>query len=123
LDISTPSVELVDAYLAEIAKGYGVVWSSPLRKIEPQVNEPIPYLALTLNVYMCQDGSGTDLQEQPTTETLPDYPGSKEGSGEQLTPTAVDTGEPKTAGDAANAASPEDDFQALAKRFAALKKK
>ena len=29
LVLSTPSSELVDAYLFEIAKGYGVNWSSP----------------------------------------------------------------------------------------------
>ncbi|KAI0652355.1 DUF292-domain-containing protein [Trametes meyenii] len=29
LDVSTPSPELVDAYLGEIAKGYGVAWSPP----------------------------------------------------------------------------------------------
>lgn len=29
LDIATPSTALVDAYLSEIAKGYGVPWSPP----------------------------------------------------------------------------------------------
>lgn len=29
LDISTPSPELVDAYLAEITKAYGVQWTLP----------------------------------------------------------------------------------------------
>lgn len=29
LALSTPSPELVDAYLFEIAKGYGVSWSPP----------------------------------------------------------------------------------------------
>lgn len=29
LALSTPSSELVDAYLFEIAKGYGVSWSPP----------------------------------------------------------------------------------------------
>ena len=30
LALSTPSPELVDAYLFEIAKGYGVSWSPPI---------------------------------------------------------------------------------------------
>ena len=30
LALSTPSPELVDAYLFEIAKGYGVNWSPPI---------------------------------------------------------------------------------------------
>ena len=29
LDVATPAPVLVDAYLAEIAKGYGVDWSPP----------------------------------------------------------------------------------------------
>ena len=29
LDIAMPSSELVNAYLAEIAKAYGVAWTSP----------------------------------------------------------------------------------------------
>jgi vacuolar protein sorting-associated protein IST1 len=29
LDIATPSAQLVDAYLTEIAKGYGVIWALP----------------------------------------------------------------------------------------------
>lgn len=29
LDVSTPPAALVDAYLSEIAKGYGVPWSPP----------------------------------------------------------------------------------------------
>jgi len=30
LALSTPSPELVDAYLFEIAKGYGISWSPPI---------------------------------------------------------------------------------------------
>jgi hypothetical protein len=29
LDVSTPSPELVSAYMVEIAKGYGIKWSAP----------------------------------------------------------------------------------------------
>lgn len=44
LTLSTPSSELVDAYLFEIAKGYGVGWSPPtaLKKegdVEPKEDE------------------------------------------------------------------------------------
>jgi vacuolar protein sorting-associated protein IST1 len=34
LTLDTPSAELVDAYLFEIAKGYGIQWAPPNRTVE-----------------------------------------------------------------------------------------
>jgi len=39
LALSTPSSELVDAYLFEIAKGYGVSWSPPTPPIKKGGND------------------------------------------------------------------------------------
>lgn len=39
LALSTPSSELVDAYLFEIAKGYGVSWSPPTPAVKEGGND------------------------------------------------------------------------------------
>lgn len=90
LVIATPSSELVDAYLAEIARAYGVPWRAP--------------------------GQDTDGDAEGGTKV----PGESEGKKE-----STDTGE----SGAASSSSPpppaveEDPFEALSKRFDALKRR
>lgn len=39
LSLNTPSTELVDAYLYEIAKGYGITWSPPKKAPESKSDD------------------------------------------------------------------------------------
>ena len=130
LALSTPSPELVDAYLFEIAKGYGVSWSPPalLAKAEggsdggPKEAEgdtkvyPPTLFALELRSHGQPKAEETEKEEmldnvKAKVETdvkvprLPDVP-----------PTEGPEPETKEAG-------PVDEFEALAKRFEALKKR
>ncbi|KAF8845979.1 DUF292-domain-containing protein [Paxillus ammoniavirescens] len=103
LVIETPSAQLVDGYLTEIAKAYGVKWT-----------------ALT--------GQGSATEE--ASEPLPGY--SEEGARDH-TPKLPDLppteDEDEKAGRKPNGAappaqeSPEEDFESLARRFQALKKR
>ncbi|KAI0323107.1 regulator of Vps4 activity in the MVB pathway-domain-containing protein [Amylostereum chailletii] len=105
LTVEMPSSELVDAYLTEIAKGYGVRWSPP--------NSGTPDDG---GAGSGDDDGGVKVKRYAKSPKLPDLPPTE--------------GEEKKKGDsaatppAAKAPSePEDDFTLLAKRFEALKKR
>ncbi|EIW64033.1 DUF292-domain-containing protein [Trametes versicolor FP-101664 SS1] len=140
LDISTPSSALVDAYLGEIAKGYGVAWSPPIppsTKDEDEDGGP--------------DGGVTERPEEPATPAKAAAPSAALDSPKPLDAAAI-SAEARSAGvrtpklpevpveekaprveKSAGLASPpadppakapqEDEFTALAKRFEALKKR
>ncbi|KAK0455858.1 hypothetical protein EV421DRAFT_1918440 [Armillaria borealis] len=124
LDIAMPSPELVNAYLTEIAKAYGVSWMSPNT---PSSDDNI------------DDGSDGDVKQTaartdsppayrpdtaaepgPTLPAIPpsdiDGPDNKKSKSEDAT-TSVSKAQPATT------ETPEDEFEALNRRFAALKKK
>ncbi|PBK76605.1 DUF292-domain-containing protein [Armillaria solidipes] len=109
LDIAMPSPELVNAYLAEIAKAYGVSWMSPNT---PSSDDNI------------DDGSDGDVkvatEPGPSLPAIPpsdiDGPDNKKSKLEDAT-TSVSKAQPATT------ETPEDEFEALNRRFAALKKK
>ncbi|KAJ7665356.1 regulator of Vps4 activity in the MVB pathway-domain-containing protein [Mycena polygramma] len=123
---ATPSTELVDAYLTEIAKAYGVNWS------------PLPaYSAGAADDAEAGDGGvkvSASGDEEPTSDDpaatlkLPAIP-PVEGEGKEKKPT--DDSKPKSGsgtaalkkGPPSPPDEPEDEFDALAKRFAALKKR
>ncbi|KAJ7651497.1 regulator of Vps4 activity in the MVB pathway-domain-containing protein [Mycena polygramma] len=124
---ATPSTELVDAYLTEIAKAYGVNWS------------PLPaYSAGAADDAEAGDGgvkqASASGDEEPTADDpaatlkLPAIP-PVEGEGKEKKPT--DDSKPKSGsgtaalkkGPPSPPDEPEDEFDALAKRFAALKKR
>ncbi|KAF8915103.1 regulator of Vps4 activity in the MVB pathway-domain-containing protein [Mucidula mucida] len=115
LDISMPSSELVNAYLTEIAKSYGVPWS------QPGSNDA---------------GDGTDEGGAKATEvdrtesapgnvdadlTLPEIPPAEEKSSDSSKNVVDSRPTPPKSPPAPE--STEDDFEALNKRFAALKKR
>ncbi|KAJ7150330.1 regulator of Vps4 activity in the MVB pathway-domain-containing protein [Mycena filopes] len=132
----TPSPELVDGYLTEIAKAYGVEWSPPLPAYSATEGEEGP------------DGGSRasaegDEEKETTTATskadnpaaslkLPTIPPTES---EEKQKKSADDGGGKPKGVGGSAASkkgsstssppdaPEDEFDALAKRFAALKKR
>jgi len=113
----TPPRQLVDAYLGEIAKGYNIAWTPPesrddagdedgeggtKEKIDGALDTPLPD-AETISAEARSNGARTPkLPEVPPTE----------GEGKK-----------EPAKEPAKAEPPEDDFETLAKRFAALKKR
>ncbi|KAK0233823.1 DUF292-domain-containing protein [Armillaria fumosa] len=121
LDIAMPSPELVNAYLAEIAKAYGVSWMSP--------NTP----SSDDNIDVGSDGGVK--QTAARTNSPPAYrPNAAAEPGPTLPaipPSEIDGPDNKKSKseDAATSVSktqlgtPEDEFEALNRRFAALKKK
>ncbi|KIP11738.1 hypothetical protein PHLGIDRAFT_99183 [Phlebiopsis gigantea 11061_1 CR5-6] len=119
LSTHTPPPQLVDAYLGEIAKGYNIAWSPPgskndeggdddeggvkSEKIATALDSPLPDAA-TISAEARSTGARTPkLPELPPTED--EEPSSTQPS------------------EGTKPAPPEDDFEMLAKRFAALKKR
>lgn len=132
LVLSTPSSELVDAYLFEIAKGYGVSWSPPTPLVKESGGDGEPKEAEG-DTKVCPGFSRTlfifesTLNDQPKT--------GKEGKEEVLdnvkAKVEADVKVPKlpdippTEGpeEKTKEERPMDEFEALAKRFEALKKR
>ncbi|KAH7915726.1 DUF292-domain-containing protein [Hygrophoropsis aurantiaca] len=121
LVIETPSTELIDAYLGEIAKAYGVKWGPPTS--QPQDNDGGE-----------GDVKGTVSQTKGLDPGLPAYSQDAENAQTpklpDLPPTEDDDEKSKsTSGakskkkDSLNEDPPEDDFTALTRRFQALKKR
>jgi len=109
-----PSADLVEGYLAEIARGYGVQWNSHTRPVGDRPHgdaqglvdgtpEATRDITTPLNTEKLAAGEGTPK--------LPDIPPTEDDGGKEGNEGTV----PKP--------SPEDDFAMLAKRFEALKKR
>jgi len=132
---ATPSAELVDAYLREIAKAYGVDWS-PLPAYSVATGEPVDEsISATQQTSAAVEGeekeekeptSTSNSDDPATTLKLPAIPPVESGEGKEKKPTD-DSSKPKSALKKGSTPSPpdepEDEFDALAKRFAALKKR
>lgn len=157
LVISTPSPALVDAYLGEIAKGYGIDWSPP----EP---EPPKYESAAPAESSTSGGGGGESESTTGTNTTTpqDRNGDEGGAKDAEKSAKAGEGTPKAPVDAATISAearssgartpklpdippeetseatpatkpssketakpqpPEDDFDMLAKRFEALKKR
>jgi len=113
LALSTPSPELVDAYLFEIAKGYGVSWSPPTALAKESGSDGD------------QQGTETDakpkIEEKEKEEVLDNVKAKVEADVKvpklpDIPPTEGSETKEKEDG-------PVDEFAALAKRFEALKKR
>lgn len=143
LTVATPPRELVDAYLGEIAKGYGVDWSppgapncnnqddggeggvkvsdsSPLTSIRQPTTQSSgrkdPEKVKVLEAPLHADATTISAEARSAgvrTPKLPDLPPTESGGSSN--------DEPKK--ETVKPAPPEDDFSALAKRFEALKKR
>ncbi|KAI0274909.1 regulator of Vps4 activity in the MVB pathway-domain-containing protein [Gloeopeniophorella convolvens] len=116
----TPSADLVEGYLTEIAKGYGVQWNSDLKQVGGDQNEE----AQDLNSVETILSAAKDTSDQPSpsgpasggrTPKLPDIPPTEDEDGKGGTKSGTESAPSKP--------SPEDDFAMLAKRFEALKKR
>jgi len=114
LTINTPSADLVEGYLTEIARGFGLQWNSDPRPVSDGQHtdvqtlvdvtpEAVKDIITPLNAGKLAPGEGTPK--------LPDIPPTEDDSGKGGNEGVV----PKP--------SPEDDFAMLAKRFEALKKR
>lgn len=127
--VETPSAQLVDGYLTEISKAYGVKWSSSTIQVVAKdevgilVGDPSPVIVPLTD--LLQDQTQT-LGETP--ESLPSY--SEEGPNiaklPDLPPTEEEeekaTKKPDSTVTSAQE-NPEDDFESLARRFQELKKR
>ncbi|KAL4067304.1 regulator of Vps4 activity in the MVB pathway-domain-containing protein [Scleroderma yunnanense] len=116
LSVETPSPELVEGYLAEIAKGYAVKWTARTFIAKAEVPEDRPSKDIT---HAAPAGEPSEqlpaYSEQGAKDgvpKLPDIPPT-EDENEKRTQSIPDI--PKD--------SPEDDFDALTRRFHALKKR
>lgn len=110
-DVSTPSTDLVDAYLTEIAKGYSISWSANPSKADDTGLEVVYHRLHGGNVYFLQESSEPKEKEASAVDERP----SGKNSTEEVS-LSTDKSSPTTP-------PSEDDFDALAKRFAALKKR
>ncbi|KAF7337604.1 hypothetical protein MSAN_02233700 [Mycena sanguinolenta] len=120
----TPSSELVDAYLHEIAKAYGVEWSAPLPTHSADATgESTTDPSAAVGEQEKEPESTSNSDDPATTLVLPAMP-PVEGDHKEKKATE-DSKQPKSALKKASPPpdEPEDDFDALAKRFAALKKR
>jgi len=127
LTTATPSAELVDAYLTEIAKAYNVNWSTPRTKdsddhgLDGGAKESTEEKA----------GSSESLRGANTLDTsVPSADGRRTPKLPDIPPTEDEVeakGKPATTAKSspppAYKAPPEDDFEALTRRFEALKKR
>ncbi|KAJ3989036.1 DUF292-domain-containing protein [Lentinula detonsa] len=120
LDIASPFTALVDAYLAEITKAYGVPWypaaiknggDEAERSLVVRLIEPSP-IALP-------DIKTEAASTVPTTPKLPDVPPTEDENEKAALPKEGSQGKSSVV----KSTTPENDFDLLTKRFAALKKR
>lgn len=109
---AAPSSELVDAYLAEIAKAYGVSWSAGS---ETEIQEKVRKIDRTLvSDFLLKIPQAGDSEECTNLE----------GPCDAIPPTeSAKVGAPDKPGNAMKTSQPQDEFESLAERFAALKKR
>ncbi|KAK7063871.1 regulator of Vps4 activity in the MVB pathway-domain-containing protein [Favolaschia claudopus] len=119
---ATPSTELVDAYLNEIAKAYGVEWTS-LPAYSADATESAETSAAgdaegkeQVSTLSKSDDSASNLQ----LPAIPPVEGAEKKPTEDSKPKGGSTTQK---GSSSPPDEPEDEFTALAKRFAALKKR
>ncbi|KAJ3815613.1 DUF292-domain-containing protein [Lentinula aff. lateritia] len=121
LDIATPSTELVDAYLAEITKAYGVPWTSAAATNGgdgPLKVRPIDYYRNSQSDMVLPDIKAKAASTISTTPKLPDIPPTEDENKK----TGLAKEETPDESTQIQSTQPEDDFDLLTKRFAALKK-
>ncbi|KAG9313964.1 DUF292-domain-containing protein [Chiua virens] len=128
LVVETPSTELVDGYLTEISKAYGVKWSSSTAVAKDETGKLVGISSSSTALLTLLSQNQTQGPEG-TSEALPSY--SEEGPPSvtklpDLPPTEEE--EEKAARRTDNITTPtkqvpEDDFESLARRFQELKKR
>lgn len=129
LSVETPSPQLVDGYLTEISKAYGVKWSSSTTHVvfKDEADKPVCVTSSVIDLLTDLLQNQIHTPEQ-TSESLPSY--SEEGpiiaKLPDLPPTEEeeekDTRKPNTTTTSAKE-NPEEDFESLTRRFQELKKR
>ncbi|KAL1740749.1 DUF292-domain-containing protein [Schizophyllum fasciatum] len=133
LELFMPSAELVDSYLHEIAKAYAVEWAPPVPDVQSDDDDAGG------GVLVSDDEEDLDLPDVRTRSSssssaphLPNLPPTQNSEPEKLRAAKVkgkdeegkkDDPTAKAKTDAPAPPSNDDDFEALTKRFAALKKR
>jgi len=126
LDMSTPPPELVDAYLTEIAKAYNVEWvatrksgqdNGPEGEIKAPVTNPEHSSNQSHEKAFDDHEPPPRPMNSPSTEGI--QPDAKSGSSPSQTTSLKGSMVLPSAPEPVN----EDDFDALTRRFAALKKR
>ncbi|KAJ3750954.1 DUF292-domain-containing protein [Lentinula detonsa] len=128
LDIASPFTALVDAYLGEITKAYGVPWYPAA--IKNGGDEAERNCCITTRLIICfliQEASPIALPDikteaastVPTTPKLPDVPPTEDENEKAALPKEGSQGKSSVV----KSTTPENDFDLLTKRFAALKKR
>jgi len=126
LTIATPSNELVDAYLTEIAKAYGVNWSAVPSRVTESENGTDGGQPIEEEVGSSEPPrAGSSQTSGPLasgrrTPKLPDIPPTEDEAETDGKPAAADKAPTPPP---VYKAPPEDDFEALTRRFEALKKR
>ncbi|KAE9409253.1 DUF292-domain-containing protein, partial [Gymnopus androsaceus JB14] len=132
LIVATPSAELVDAYLAEITKAYGVPWTPPSSKDGGDGEGGIKVCSTprALSFFTSVPAMfSQSFDDAPAQSDLPVYV-KEDASPTPKLPDIPPTEEESKKGDKGSSDSPvsrsgppEDEFDLLSKRFAALKKR
>ncbi|KAF9011051.1 regulator of Vps4 activity in the MVB pathway-domain-containing protein [Cyathus striatus] len=115
LVVATPSKELVDAYLNEIAKSYGVPWSATPVSTDVAEDGGVTDSAVDVNP---TSPTSNDASKEPSSESTPKLPSPPANAKEQVT-YVKNTSSSRPS----QSPPPEDEFEALARRFADLKKR
>lgn len=127
--VETPSAQLVDGYLTEISKAYGVKWSSSTTQaaakddVDKPVGDALADIVLLTGLLQNQTRISEETpeslpsysEEGPSIAKLPDLPPTEE---EEEKATKKSNSTPASAQE-----NPEDDFESLTRRFQDLKKR
>ncbi|KAK1233071.1 Vacuolar protein sorting-associated protein ist1 [Marasmius sp. AFHP31] len=121
LEVLTPSSELVDAYMTEISKAYGISYNSSTPSTSNSQTESGGSGDGDVKESLDKAGEGEEdiklPETKPSTPKLPDIPPTEDDDDKNKSKPGA---KPPTPGPPP---SYEDDLDALAKRFAALKKR
>lgn len=130
LDVATPSLELVDAYLHEIAKGYSVDWSPRNNQSDDDSTEGGVKGSVTdaeAKPIAANPEAGSPEETKPDStvkgDDTPPIEADKRRSKDDLPKPPPYTADKGVKASSSTPEPPEDDFDALYKRFAALKKR
>ena len=129
LAVETPPPVLVNAYLTEIARAYGVAWINP-DEVAPQQSDDADNTTVSLTksrLDRLDRNSQEPIDEKESSAATPQTVGhSDKDSAEDSTSPQTSKAEPsskKTSAATSPPPPPEDEFDLLAKRFAQLKKR
>ncbi|KAL0576873.1 Vacuolar protein sorting-associated protein ist1 [Marasmius crinis-equi] len=121
LEVITPTAELVDGYMAEIARGYGIAYNPTTSSGSGSQDDSGGTSGGDVKEPAAKEDEGEEdiklPETKPSTPKLPDIPPTED---EEEKNKSKPSAKPPTPGPPP---SYEDDLDALAKRFAALKKR